>query len=110
MNVGRFALKALGWIGKVVGLVQTPAGKIALNGILGYVLGEKAMPYMRKLEKLEEGYGAHTRVWNKVVNANRGERGLELTYEEVRYLFWFKRHWDNYIKEPLRKVTRKLNK
>ena len=44
MGIGSLALKALEWIGRIIGLATSPIGKEFTRTILGRVLGDRAPP------------------------------------------------------------------
>lgn len=108
MNVGALALKALEWIGRVVGLVKSPIGKEFTRTILGKVLGDRAPRYMAALARLEQTVGAHTSAWPKIEAAAENNTELVLTAEEADYLNRFKRVWDRNIKRPMDRAAIKL--
>ena len=108
MGVGKLALKALEWIGRIIGLVQTPLGKDFTRTILGRVLGDKAPHMMAKLAELEATVGAHTSAWSKIEAAAKKNTDLALTPDEADYLYRFKEIWDKHVKKPMDKAAIKL--
>lgn len=108
MNIGRLALKALTWIGRIIGLIETPAGRNFLNVILGKVLGDKAPHYLKKLAQLEQTIGAHTSAWPKIENGAKTNQSVLLDSTEAMYLYEFKRLWDKHIKAPMDKAAIKM--
>ena len=108
MGVGKLALKALEWIGRIIGLVQTPIGKEFTRTILGKVLGDRAPHYMAKLAQLESTIGAHTACWAKVSAGAATGDVVTLDPDEVKYLNRFKELWDKHVKKPMDKAAIKL--
>jgi len=107
MGIGKLALKALEWIGRIIGLVQTPIGKEFTRTILGKVLGDKAPHYMAKLAELEAGVGAHTDFWDKMKRGAKGE-DVTFTLNEFKYGMRFYDLWAKHVKEPMTKAAIKL--
>ena len=108
MGIGLLARKALEWIGRIIGLAQTPVGKEFTRTILGKVLGDRAPHMMKKLAQLEATYGAHTSAWPKLENGANLGQDVALSADEVKYLYEFKRIWDKHIKRPMDNAAIKL--
>ena len=108
MGIGKLALRALEWLGRIIGLVQTPLGKQFTRTILGRVLGDRAPHMLAKLAELEAGVGAHTSAWPKIEAASKQNTELVLTPEEADYLNRFKEIWDKHVKKPMDKAAIKL--
>lgn len=108
MNLSVFAKTALMWIGRIIGLIDTPIGKEFTRTILGKVLGDKAPHYLAKLAELEQGVGAHTTVWSSVEEAAKKGLPVTLTVDGTLYLYKYKKLWDKHIKNPMDKAAIKL--
>jgi hypothetical protein len=99
----------LGWIGKLLGFANTPVGQQFGATIFGDRIGKKMPKYLGWLQWLEQGKGANTKVWSRIVDAKRANQSITLSAEEVDYLCTFKKGWDKFLKKPLNKVAEQLN-
>ena len=108
MKIGKLAIKALEWIGRVIGIIRTPVGREFLAAVLGRVLGERAPRYLKKLAELEATVGANTSAWPKIEEGARLGQSVVLDADEAKYLHLFKRLWDRNIKTPMTKAGIKL--